>query len=96
MEENGHGQAKEDLRATALNDIKKSVEKVFTTADKDAWGNMVSSLQTAFLLGVSDESVLSTMLNAIPKEIRHSVVLQYAMKNNLTGKDIEAMLAPED
>lgn len=87
---------KEDVRATALNDIKERIKKVIDSNDNEDWNQLIRSLHTADQLGITPESALSAILNAMPTETRKTVAVNTAVKHNLTPRGLDAIQAPED
>ncbi len=88
---------KDDLRATALNDIENCVKEIFLKPSEEAFADLNLSIQTAISLGVTKESVLSRLLNSMPDlATREHVISQVAKKHNLSDREMDALMTPED
>jgi hypothetical protein len=88
---------KAELQSTALNDIGSCVDKIFSNSScEESWTNLQLSIENATTFGVSTESMLSVILNTMPREVCERIVKRLVAEFNLTETDVDGLMAPED
>lgn len=88
---------KADLHAIVLNDVGNCAKDILSGSDfLESWGELNSAIETANLIGIPQELVLSKLLNSLPEPLRTSIIADTANKLNIPEKDIWKMIAPGD
>lgn len=87
----------DDLRQTALNDIEHSINICMRkgSAPLIEWVNLLDSVESAKLFGITKESILSRIIRSFPLPMR-SYATQIMLNKGNSHEEIAGLLAPED